>query len=130
MQQLTSLTNQRGASVTTIILLIIAFGILTKVGLGIIPAYIGDYQFRKLVAQELKKANEAKLNESQFIKNLSQQLTINANYDANISEMITISNKIPGNLEVISKYNVESHFYGQTFIVNRFEKEITAADAK
>ena len=57
---LTNLTNQRGASVTTIIVGLAMAGIIIKLGLGIIPAYIGDYQFTTLVANELKKANDAK----------------------------------------------------------------------
>lgn len=130
MQQLTSLTNQRGASVTTIIVGLAMAGIIIKLGLGIIPAYVGDYQFTKLVAGELKKANDAKQNERQFMQSLSQQLSINANYNTKPEEMIVFTNKTPGALAVKSQYEVESNFYGQTFIVNRFEKEITAEDAK
>ncbi|MDO5050656.1 MAG: DUF4845 domain-containing protein [Moraxella equi] len=130
MQQLTSLTNQRGASVTTIIVGLAMAGIIIKLGLGIIPAYVGDYQFTKLVAGELKKANDAKQNERQFMQSLSQQLSINANYNTKPEEMIVFTNKTPGALAVKSQYEVESNFYGQTFIVNRFEKDITAEDAK
>ncbi|UYZ68688.1 DUF4845 domain-containing protein [Moraxella bovis] len=130
MQQLTSLTKQRGASVTTIIVGLAMAGIIIKLGLGIIPAYIGDYQFTKLVAGELKKANDAKQNERQFMQSLSQQLSINANYNTKPEEMIVFTNKTPGALAVKSQYEVESNFYGETFIVNRFEKEITATDAK
>ncbi|STZ62864.1 Uncharacterised protein [Moraxella lacunata] len=130
MQQLTSLTNQRGASVTTIIVGLAMAGIIIKLGLGIIPAYVGDYQFTKLVAGELKKANDAKQNERQFMQSLSQQLSINANYNTKPEEMIVFTNKTPGALAVKSQYEVESNFYGNTFIVNRFEKDITAADAK
>ncbi|MBE9577906.1 MULTISPECIES: DUF4845 domain-containing protein [Moraxella] len=130
MQQLTSLTNQRGASVTTIIVGLAMAGIIIKLGLGIIPAYIGDYQFTKLVAGELKKANDAKQTERQFMQNLSQQLSINANYNTKPEEMLIFTNKTPGALAVKSQYEVESNFYGETFIVNRFEKDITAADAK
>lgn len=130
MQQLTSLTNQRGASVTTIIVGLAMAGIIIKLGLGIIPAYIGDYQFTKLVAGELKKANDAKQNERQFMQSLSQQLSINANYNTKPEEMIVFTNKTPGALAVKSQYEVESNFYGETFIVNRFEKDITAEDAK
>ncbi|OPH34689.1 DUF4845 domain-containing protein [Moraxella lacunata] len=130
MQQLTSLTNQRGASVTTIIVGLAMAGIIIKLGLGIIPAYVGDYQFTKLVAGELKKANDAKQTERQFMQNLSQQLSINANYNTKPEEMLIFTNKTPGALAVKSQYEVESNFYGETFIVNRFEKEITAEDAK
>lgn len=130
MTHLSSLSNQRGASVTTIIVIIAALGILFKLGIAIVPAYVGDYQFTKLVAGELKKANEAKLTEKQFMSNVAQQLSINANYDAKPEEMLTITNKTPGALTVQSQYEAESNFYGSTFIVNRFEKEITEADAK
>ncbi len=130
MQQLSSLSNQRGASVTTIILALAALGIIVKLGLGIIPAYIGDYQFTKLVASELQKANGAKQTERQFMSGLSQQLSINANYNTKPEEMLIFTNKTPGALAVKSKYEVESNLYGQTFIVNRFEKEIVAASAK
>ncbi|MDI4498266.1 DUF4845 domain-containing protein [Moraxella nonliquefaciens] len=130
MQQSNSLTNQRGASVTTIIVGLAMAGIIIKLGLGIIPAYVGDYQFTKLVAGELKKANDAKQTERQFMQNLSQQLSINASYNTKPEEMLIFTNKTPGALAVKSKYEVESNFYGDTFIVNRFEKDITAADAK
>lgn len=130
MTNLSSLSNQRGASVTTIIVMIAALGILFKLGIAILPAYVGDYQFTKLVAGELKKANEAKLTEKQFMSNVAQQLSINANYNSQPEEMLIITNKTPGALAVQSQYEVESNFYGSTFIVNRFEKEITEADAK
>lgn len=128
MKQL-SLNNQRGASVTGVVLFIICLGLLARIGVGVIPAYVGDYQFTKLVAGELKKANDAKQTDRQFMQSLEQQLSINANYDTKPSEMLTFTSKTPGALAVKAKYEVESNFYGQTFIVNRFEKDITAADA-
>lgn len=130
MQQLTSLTSQRGASVTTIIVGLAMAGIIIKLGLSIIPAYVGDYQFTKLVANELRKANDAKQTEKQFMSSLSQQLSLNANYNTKPEEMLIFTNKTPGALAVKSRYFEESNFYGNTFIVNRFEKDITAADAK
>lgn len=128
MKQL-SLNKERGASVTSIVLFIISLGLLARLGIGIIPAYVGDYQFTKLVAQELKKANDAKQSDKQFMNNLAQQLSINANYDSKPEEMLIFTSKRPGALAVKSQYEVESNFYGQTFIVNRFEKDITSADA-
>ncbi|MDO4251457.1 MAG: DUF4845 domain-containing protein [Moraxella sp.] len=130
MKQFSTLNHQNGASVTGVVLLIITLGLLARLGVGVIPAYVGDYQFTKLVAQELKKANEAKLTDKQFMSSLSQQLSINANYDAKPEEMLIITNNKPGFLAVRSQYSEESNFYGNTFIVNRFEKDITAADAK
>lgn len=122
--------SQRGASVTSTVLLVIAIGLLAKFGLGVIPAYVGDYQFTKLVAQELKKANAAKQTEKQFLDSLSLQMSINANYTDNPKEMLVITNKNPGSLAVKSDYKVEYNYYGNTYIVNRFSKEITEADAK
>ncbi|MDO4896567.1 MAG: DUF4845 domain-containing protein [Moraxella sp.] len=128
--QISTPSHQRGASVTSIVLLIIALGLLAKLAIGVIPAYVGDYQFTKLVAQELKRANDAKMTDKQFLSNLGQQLSINANYDAKPEEMLIFINKTPGSLVVKSQYSEESNFYGNTYIVNRFEKEITAEDAK
>lgn len=124
MKQYSLSKHQQGASVTSVVLFIIALGLLGKLAVGVIPAYVGDYQFTKLVAAELQKANTAKQTDKQFLSNLSQQLSINANYDAKPEEMLIITNKTPGALAVKSKYEVESNFYGGTFIVNRFEKDI------
>lgn len=129
MKQL-SLNNQRGASVTGIVLFIICLGLLARLGTGMIPAYVGDYQFNKLLAQELKKANDAKQTDRQFMQSLEQQLSINANYNTKPQEMLTFTNKTPGALAVKTQYEVESNFYGQTFIVNRFSKDVTSADAQ
>ena len=65
--------------------------------------------------------------ENQFLNNLERQLSINANYDSKPEEMLIFTNKSPGLLAVKSHYAVESNFYGNTFIVNRFEKEIKPA---
>lgn len=127
MQNLSTFSSQRGASVTSVVLFLIALGLLAKLGLGIIPAYVGDYQFTQLVAKELKKANDAKQDERTFLNNLDQQLNINANYDVSAKERLVIINKTPGALSVKSKYEVENRFYGQTYIVNRFEKNIDPA---
>ena len=122
--------HQRGASVTSIVLFVIALGLLAKFGLAVIPAYVGDYQFTKLVAQELKKANAAKHTDKQFLNALSTQLTINANYNSKPEDMLTFTNKNPGSLAVKSDYKTEYQYYGGTYIVNHFSKEITEADAK
>ncbi len=129
MKQVASLSAQRGASVTTIVMTLIALGLLARLGIGVIPAYVGDYQFTKLVAQELKNANDAKMTDRQFLANLDRQLSINANYDSKPEEMLIITNKTPGALAVKSHYAVENNFYGNTFIVNRFEKEIKPAES-
>lgn len=122
--------HEQGASVTSIVLIIIALGLLGKLAIGVIPAYVGDYQFTKLVAEELKKANGAKQSDKQFLNSLSHQLSINANYDAKPEEMLIFTNKTPGALAVKSQYSEETNFYGNTYIVNRFERDITEADAK
>lgn len=124
-----SLHAQQGASVTSVVIFIIALGLLARLGVGMIPAYVGDYQFTKLVAGELKKANDAKQTEKQFMQSLNQQLSINANYNTKPEEMLIFTNKTPGALAVKTQYEVESNFYGQTFIVNRFSKDVTAQDA-
>lgn len=122
--------HEQGASVTAIVLIIVALGLLGKLAIGVIPAYVGDYQFTKLVAEELKKANVAKQSDKQFLNSLSHQLSINANYDAKPEEMLIFTNKTPGALAVKSQYSEETNFYGNTYIVNRFERDITEADAK
>lgn len=127
MQQLSNFSGQRGASVTSIVLILIALGLLAKLGVGIVPAMVGDYQFTKLVAQELKRANDAKQSEREFFNNLEQQLSINANYDVKAKDRLVVLNKTPGALKVKSQYQVENKFYGQTYIVNRFEKDIEPA---
>lgn len=119
-----SLKHQKGASVTSVVLIIICLGLLGKLAVGIIPAYVGDYQFNKLVLGELKKANADKQTERQFMNALSQQLSINANYNAKPEEMLTFISKTPGNLAVRTNYSEESVFYGNTIIVNRFSAEI------
>lgn len=125
-----SLTHQRGASVTSVVLLIIALGLLAKLGIGVIPQYVGDYQLTQLVAQELKKANDAKQSDRQFMSSLGTQLSINANYNTKPEEIITFTNKTPGSLAVRLTYETEYQYYKNTYIVNRFDKEVTAADVK
>lgn len=129
MKQLSFSRHQQGASVTGVVLFIIMLGLLGKLGVSVIPAYVGHYQLSELVTQELKKANDAKQTEKQFLSNLGQQLSINANYNTKPEEVIVFTNKALGSLSVKLVHTEESVFYGNTFIVNRFEKDITAADA-
>lgn len=130
MKHLSLSKHQQGASVTGVVLFIIMLGLLGKLGISVIPAYVGDYQFNKLVQDELQKANAAKRTEKQFMDSLSHQLSINANYNAKPSEMLIMTNKTPGSLAVRTNYSEESVFYGGTFIVNRFSAEINAAGIK
>lgn len=122
--------SQRGASVSGVVFVILALGVFVKLAVAILPAQVGNYQFEKAVAQELKEANEDNLSATEFMKNLSQQLTLNADYTSKPEEMITFTNERPGNLAVHSKYNVVNNFFGNVDIINRFEKDITAADAE
>lgn len=129
MKQYSLSKHQQGASVTSVVLFIIALGLLGKLAVGVIPAYVGDYQLTKLVAKELKKANIAKRSEKQFLQDLNQQLSINANYDTKAEEVIVFTSKTPGALKVRLKYDSEYLYYGSTYIVNRFDKEVKEADA-
>ena len=122
--------SQRGASVSGVVFFILAIGIFVKLAVAILPAQVGNYQFEKLVAQELKQANEDNLSATVFMKNLSQQLSLNADYTSKPEEMITFTNERPGNLAVHSSYNVVNNFFSNVDIVNRFEKDITMADAE
>lgn len=125
-----SVKYERGASVSGVVLLIVCLGLLFKLAIGVIPAYVGEYQLRKLVADELVKANSAKLSETKFLQALDQQLSINANYNTKAKDVILFTNKTPGNLQVRLVYEETYQYYGNTYIVNRFDRPITAADAK
>lgn len=125
-----SVKYERGASVSGVVLLIVCLGLLFKLAIGVIPAYVGEYQLRKLVAHELVKANSAKLSETKFLQALDQQLSINANYNTKAKDVILFTSKTPGNLQVRLVYEETYQYYGNTYIVNRFDRPITAADAK
>lgn len=125
-----SVKYERGASVSGVVLLIVCLGLLFKFAIGVIPAYVGEYQLRKLVADELVKANSAKLSETKFLQALDQQLSINANYNTKAKDVILFTSKTPGNLQVRLVYEETYQYYGNTYIVNRFDRPITAADAK
>lgn len=125
-----SVKYERGASVSGVVLLIVCLGLLFKLAIGVIPAYVGEYQLRKLAADELVKANSAKLSETKFLQALDQQLSINANYNTKAKDVILFTNKTPGNLQVRLVYEETYQYYGNTYIVNRFDRPITAADAK
>lgn len=126
MKAMTLGAHQRGASVTTVVLLIIAIALLGQLAVAIVPAYIGDYQLNKLIHKELVRANEAKASEKQFRDNLATQLSINANHNTKIEDVLVVTNKTPGALAVQTGYVEESNFYGNTFIVNRFSATINS----
>lgn len=125
-----TLTSQRGVSVTTIVFMLIAIGLLAKLGTAIVPSYVGDYQLNKLIQEEITKANEAKASEKQFKDSLSTQLSINANYNTKVDDVLVMTNKTPGSLAVRTRYIDESNFYGSTFIVNRYSAEINSQGIK
>ena len=56
-QQLSGLSTQRGASVTSIVFIIIALGVAVKLIVAIVPAQIGDYQ----LTETLKRSKESTL---------------------------------------------------------------------
>ena len=127
MKQMTLSKHQQGASITGVILIIIMLGLLGKFAVGVIPAYVGDYQLTKLVTQELAKSNAAKHNERQFLSALDQQLSINSHYDTNAKDIITFVGKTPGALSVNMHHTTENQYYGGTYVVNRFNKHIDAS---
>lgn len=122
-------SSQHGASITTILVLIIALGLLAKFGVATIPDYISNYQLNKMVADELKRANTERWTEKQFLEALDRQLSINANYNTKAADVITVKNKTPGSLAVRVAYEKENLYFKNTYIVNRFDKQITASDA-
>ncbi|MDN5897585.1 MAG: DUF4845 domain-containing protein, partial [Psychrobacter sp.] len=78
MQHLSGLSTQRGASVTSIVLIIIALGIAAKLVVAIVPAQIGDYQLTKTLSAQLKESNNNKETAKQFVERVNRQLSINA----------------------------------------------------
>lgn len=128
--QLSSLSSQRGASVTSVILLIIVIVILGKIGIAIIPAQIGDYQLDKVLVAQLKEANNNGETAKEFVGRVDRQLFINASYDTKAEEIFTFTNKKVNGLVILKKYEVTNNLFGNVDIVNRFEKEISSASMK
>lgn len=130
MQQLSGLTTQRGASVTSIVLMIIFLGVAIKLMIAIIPAQIGDYQLTKTLSSELKESNNNNETAKQFIERVDKQLSINADYDTKAEDVITFTNKKAGQLAIRKQYTVTNNFFGNVDILNRFEGDIDMATAK
>ena len=122
--------SQKGAGTSEVVFILLALGIFFKLGLAIVPAQVKDYQLNKLIAEELKRANESKKTSQQFMQDLSRQLSINADYSTNVEEILTFTNNKAGSLEVRTDYTVVNNFFGNVDIVNRFENEITMVDAE
>ncbi|MDN6275054.1 DUF4845 domain-containing protein [Psychrobacter sp.] len=124
MQQLSGLATQRGASVTSIILIIMVLGVAAKLAVAIVPAQIGDYQLSKTLSAELKKSNENKETSNQFIQRVNRQLSINADYDTRADEVIVFTNKKIGELAIRKDYDITNNFFANVDIINRFEGDI------
>lgn len=122
-------SQQRGASVTGIVVIIVLIVLCSKVGLGIVPAQIGHYQLKKSLAWELKKANDNKETSKELMKNLESQWSINS-FSQKPADIVEIINETPGEIAVKLTYNEVNNFFGNVDIVNRFEDTITAEDAK
>ncbi|MGM8885452.1 DUF4845 domain-containing protein [Psychrobacter sp. 1U2] len=125
-----SLSAQRGASVTSIILLLIVIVIAGKLTIAIVPAQVGDYQLTELLATQLKEANANNETSSQYIERVNRQLNINAYYDTNAQDIFTFTNKKTGQLAIYKDYQETNNFFANVDIVNRFEGDIDATSAE
>lgn len=122
-------SQQRGMSVTMMMVVIMLVVVCAKLGLAIIPAQVGHYQLKKSLAFELKKANDNKETPKDFISNVAQQWNING-FDQKPEDVITITDNVPGALSINLKYEQANNFFGNVDILNRFDDKITAEDAK
>ena len=130
MQQLSDLSSQRGASVTSIVFIIIVLGVAAKLIVAIVPAQIGDYQLTKTLSAQLKESNDNKETAKQFVERVNKQLSINADYDTKAEEVFTFTDKKTGQLAIHKQYAVTNQLFGNIDIVNRFEGDIDATTAE
>ena len=130
MQQLSGLSSQRGASVTSIVFIIIVLGMAAKLIVAIVPAQIGDYQLTKTLSEQLKESNANKETAKQFVERVNKQLSINADYDTKAEEVFTFTDKKTGQLAIHKEYAVTNNLFGNIDIVNRFEGDIDATTAE
>lgn len=130
MHQLSGLSSQRGASVTSVVFIIIVLGVAAKLIVAIVPAQIGDYQLTKTLSAQLKESNANKETAKQFVERVNKQLSINANYDTKAEEVFTFTDKKTGQLAIHKQYEVSNKFFGNVDIVNRFEGDIDATTAE
>lgn len=121
--------QQQGASALGVILIIMAVIVGFKLFMAIVPAQINDYQMTKLISAELERANADKKTAAQFMQSLATQLTINADYDTKVDEVITVTNNQIGALAVQKKYSKTNNFFGNVDIINRFDETLPAVDA-
>lgn len=129
-QQLSGLSTQRGASVTSIVFIIIALGVAVKLIVAIIPAQIGDYQLTKTLSAQLQESNSKKETAKQFVEGVDKQLSINADYDTKAEEVLTFKDKKSGQLAVYKSYEKTNNLFGNVYIVNRFEGDIDSTTAE
>lgn len=129
-QQLSGLSSQRGASVTSIVFIIIVLGVAAKLIVAIVPAQIGDYQLTKTLSAQLKESNANKETAKQFVERVNKQLSINADYDTKAEEVFTFTDKKTGQLAIHKQYAVTNKLFGNIDIVNRFEGDIDATTAE
>ena len=129
-QQLSGLSSQRGASVTSIVFIIIVLGVAAKLIVAIVPAQIGDYQLTKTLSAQLKESNANKETAKQFVERVNKQLSINADYHTKAEEVLTFTDKKTGQLAIHKQYAVTNKLFGNIDIVNRFEGDIDATTAE
>ena len=130
MHQLSGLSSQRGASVTSVVFIIIVLGVAAKLIVAIVPAQIGDYQLTKTLSAQLKESNANKETAKQFVERVNKQLSINADYDTKAEEVFTFTDKKTGQLAIHKQYEVTNKLFGNIDIVNRFEGDIDATIAE
>lgn len=128
--QLSGLSSQRGASVTSVVFIIIVLGVAAKLIVAIVPAQIGDYQLTKTLSAQLKESNANKETAKQFVERVNKQLSINADYDTQAEEVFTFTDKKTGQLAIHKQYEVTNKLFGNVDIVNRFEGDIDATTAE
>lgn len=130
MHQLSGLSSQRGASVTSVVFIIIVLGVAAKLIVAIVPAQIGDYQLTKTLSAQLKESNANKETAKQFVERVNKQLSINADYDTKAEEVFTFTDKKTGQLAIHKQYEITNKLFGNVDIVNRFEGDIDATTAE
>ena len=130
MQQLSGLATQRGASVTSIVFIIMVLGIAAKLTVAIVPAQIGDYQLTKTLSAQLLESNNNNETAKQFVARVNRQLTINADYNTTAEEVFTFTDKKTGQLAIYKQYAITNNFFSNIDIVNRFEGDIDMAAAE
>ncbi len=123
-QRLVSLSSQRGASVTSVILILIVVVVAAKLMIAIVPAQISDYQMTQMLGEQLKEANNNRETPTQFIARVDRQLAINASYDTKAEETFTFTNEKLGQLAIRKDYDKTNNFFANVDIINHFEGDI------